>query len=80
MPRPINYITKLRQWARETHGDEGLRLALLFTISKFVKGKTRVEEVNKMVAAYSKSIKESQKEEELTDEMLEEYLAGEMEN
>jgi hypothetical protein len=80
MPRPINYITKLRQWARETDGDEGLRLALLFTISKFVKGKTRVEEVNKMVAAYSKSIKESQKEEELTDEMLEEYLAGEMEN
>jgi hypothetical protein len=80
MPRPINYITKLRQWARETNGDEGLRLALLFTISKFVKGKTRVEEVNKMVAAYSKSIKESQKEEELTDEMLEEYLAGEMEN
>jgi hypothetical protein len=63
MPRPINYITKLRQWARETDGDEGLRLALLFTISKFVKGKTRVEEVNKMVAAYSKSIKESQKEE-----------------
>ncbi len=80
MPRPINYITKLRQWARETDGDEGLRLALLFTISKFVKGKTRVEEVNKMVAAYSKSIKQSQKEEELTDEMLEEYLAGEMEN
>lgn len=76
MPRPINYITKLRQWARETDGDEGLRLALLFTISKFVKGKTRVEEVNKMVAAYSKSIKQSQKEEELTDEMLEEYLAG----
>ena len=76
----VNYITKLRQWARETDGDEGLRLALLFTISKFVKGKTRVEEVNKMVAAYSKSIKQSQKEEELTDEMLEEYLAGEMEN
>ena len=78
MPRSINYITKLRQWAREMDGDEGLRLALLFTISKFVKGKTRVEEVNKMVAAYSKSIKESQKEEELTDEMLEEYFASQI--
>jgi hypothetical protein len=73
MPRPINYITKLRQWARETDGDEGLRLALLFTISKFVKGKTRVEEVNKMVAAYSKTIKEKH-EEEFTDDMLEEVI------
>jgi hypothetical protein len=32
-----------------------------------------------MVAAYSKTIKEKH-EEEFTDDMLEEYLAGELEN
>jgi len=82
MPRPPNYVVKLRKWVRETNGDEGLKLSLLLTLQKYTQGKARLEEVNKMVSAYSKSILEVTEDvdDELSDEMLDAYLSGGMEN
>jgi len=57
MPRPINYINKLKHWARRTNGDEGLRLALINTLNLFLQDSVKIEEVNKMVDKYSKSVK-----------------------
>lgn len=81
MPRPPNYIVKLRKWVRETNGDEGLKLSLLLTLQKYTQGKTKLEEVNKMVSAYSKSIVEVIDDvDELSDEMLDAYLSNGMDN
>jgi hypothetical protein len=57
MPRPINYINKLKHWARKTDGDEGMRLALINTLNLFLESSVKIEEVNKMVDKYSKTIK-----------------------
>ena len=80
MPRPPNYIVKLRKWVRETNGDEGLKLSLLLTLQKYTQGKTKLEEVNKMVSAYSKTIVEVIDVDELSDEMLDAYLSNGMDN
>jgi hypothetical protein len=46
MPRPINYIVKLRKWAKETNGDIGLKLALLNTLNlaKTIKNVSKEED------------------------------------
>lgn len=64
MPRPINYIVKMRKWAKSTNGDDGLKLALLHTLNLYNTGKAKLEEVNKLVDKYSKTI---QKEESSSD-------------
>jgi hypothetical protein len=74
MPRPINYIVKLRKWAKETNGDIGLKLALLNTLNLFVSGSAKLEEVNKMVDKYAKTIKNVSKEEDDDISQIDEYL------
>jgi len=78
MPRPVNYVAKLRKWARSSNGDEGLRLALLNCLNLYNAGELKIEEVNKMVDKYSKTVvkEEIQKDEisQLDKELLE-YLS-----
>jgi len=87
MPRPINYVVKMRKWARSTNGDEGLKLALLNTLNLFNSGDARLEEVNKMVKEYSKTISKvsaQESNEELDQKAFEKeldaYLADDLEN
>lgn len=86
MPRPINYIVKLRKWAKETNGDIGLKLALLNTLNLFVNGSAKLEEVNKMVDKYAKTIKTVSKEEDDIDQIdeylkdVQDYLESSLEN
>lgn len=86
MPRPINYIVKLRKWAKETNGDIGLKLALLNTLNLFVNGSAKLEEVNKMVDKYAKTIKTVSKEEDDIDQVdeylkdVQDYLESSLEN
>lgn len=73
MPRPINYINKLKHWARKTDGDEGMRLALINTLNLFLESSVKIEEVNKMVDKYSKTIKPAK---EIADvDEIESYLS-----
>lgn len=74
MTRPINYLSKLRKWAKETNGDIGLKLALLNTLNLFVSGSAKLEEVNKMVDKYAKTIKNVSKEEDDDISQIDEYL------
>ncbi len=84
MPRPVNYIVKLRKWVRAANGNSGLKLALQHTINQYVAGEAKLEEVNKMVDKFSKTVVEELKpntsEEEALDDMLQEYLNGSLEN
>lgn len=84
MPRPINYIVKLRKWIRTANGNTGLKLALQHTINQYIAGEAKLEEVNKMVDKFTKTVievKESDNsEEEALDEMLKEYLNSSLEN
>ena len=86
MPRPINYIVKLRKWAKETNGDIGLKLALLNTLNLFVNGSAKLEEVNKMVDKYAKTIKVVAKEEDDISQIddylkdVQDYLESSLEN
>lgn len=84
MPRPINYIVKLRKWIKTANGNTGLKLALQHTINQYIAGEAKLEEVNKMVDKFTKTVievKESDNsEEEALDEMLKEYLNSSLEN
>lgn len=84
MPRPPNYITKLRKLAKETSGDPLLKLSLLHVIQKYVAGEAKLEELNKMVDKYSKTVVEvkesSNSEEDDLTYMLQEYLNSSVEN
>lgn len=86
MPRPVNYINKLKHWARKTDGDIGLRLALINTLNLFVNGSAKLEEVNKMVDKYAKTIKRLSKEEDDIDQVdeylkdVQDYLESSLEN
>jgi len=84
MPRPVNYIVKLIKWVRAANGNSGLKLALQHTINQYVAGEAKLEEVNKMVDKFSKTVVEELKpntsEEEALDDMLQEYLNGSLEN
>jgi len=76
MPRPVNYITKLRRWAKSTNGDEGIKWALLNTISLYNKGEASLLELNKQVAMYSKTIvKEEVIQFNDNDSELEDFLS-----
>jgi len=86
MPRPVNYVVKLRKWIRQSKGDDGLKFALLNTLNLYNSGKAKLEEVNKMVDKYSKTVvKEEVIKDEISDldkELLE-YLSqvdGTLEN
>ena len=74
MPRPINYINKLKHWARRTDGDEGLRFALINTLNLFINGDAKLEEVNKMVDKYAKTVKVVPKEEDDDISQIDDYL------
>jgi hypothetical protein len=74
IPRPINYINKLKSWARKTNGDVGLRLALIHTLNLFLEGSVKVEEVNKMVDKYAKTVKVVAKEEDDDISQIDDYL------
>ena len=84
MPRPVNYIVKLRKWIRTANGNTGLKLALQHTINEYVAGEAKLEEVNKMVDKFTKTVVEVKEsgnsEEEALDEMLQEYLNSSLEN
>ena len=84
MPRPPNYITKLRKLAKETPGDPLLKLSLLHVIQRYVAGEAKLEELNKMVDKYSKTVDQTKvkntDEDDALDDMLREYLAGSLEN
>jgi hypothetical protein len=77
MPRPINYLNKLKKWARKTDGCEGIRHSLIYTINQYLLGKAKLEEVNKLVKLYSASIKEPESA-GILDNMylLENYLSN----
>lgn len=60
MPRPPNYITKLRKLAKETDGDPLLKLSLLHAIQRYSAGECRLEELNKMVDKYSKTVNKTE--------------------
>ena len=86
MTRPVNYLSKLRKWAKETNGDIGLKLALLNTLNLFVNGSAKLEEVNKMVDKYAKTIKTVSKEDDDIDQIdeylkdVQDYLESSLEN
>jgi hypothetical protein len=84
MPRPPNYITKLRKLAKETSGDPLLKLSLLHVIQRYVAGEAKLEELNKMVDKYSKTVVKAEEsatseDDDLTS-MLQEYLNSSVEN
>lgn len=56
MPRPINYIVKLRKWAKSTKGNEGLKNDLLDCINLYVAGNLKRESLSRAVAAYAKTV------------------------
>lgn len=60
MPRPPNYITKLRKLAKTTDGDPLLKLSLLHAIQRYAAGECRLEELNKMVDKYSKTVNKTE--------------------
>ena len=82
MPRPPNYISKLRKLAKETNGDPLLKLSLLHVIQRYTAGEAKLEELNKMVDKYSKTVVEVKQSDDSEDlnEMLEDYLNGSLEN
>lgn len=75
MPRPPNYITKLRRLAKGTNGDPLLKLSLLHTIQKYAAGEARLEELNKMVKEYSKTIVEDNMLDSISNQDLEDFLS-----
>jgi hypothetical protein len=56
MPRPPNYISKLRKLAKTTEGDPLLKLSLLHAIQRYVDGECKLEELNKIIDKYSKTV------------------------
>jgi hypothetical protein len=64
MPRPPNYITKIRKLAKTTDGDPLLKLSLLHVIQRYAAGEAKLEELNKIIDKYSKTI--SKKEDVIT--------------
>jgi septum formation topological specificity factor MinE len=60
MPRPPNYITKIRKLAKTTDGDPLLKLSLLHVIQRYVEGEAKLEELNKIIDKYSKTISKSE--------------------
>jgi len=60
MPRPPNYITKIRKLAKTTDGDPLLKLSLLHVIQRYAAGEAKLEELNKIIDKYSKTISKSE--------------------
>ncbi len=66
MPRPVNYIVKLRKWAKTSKGNEGLKNDLLDCINLYVAGELKRESLSRAVNAYAKTVQDENPKEVIT--------------
>lgn len=66
MPRPVNYIVKLRKWAKTSKGNEGLKNDLLDCINLYVAGDLKRESLSRAVNAYAKTVVDENPKEVIT--------------
>lgn len=66
MPRPVNYIVKLRKWAKTSKGNEGLKNDLLDCINLYVAGELKRESLSRAVNAYAKTVQDENSQDKIT--------------
>ena len=66
MPRPVNYIVKLRKWAKSSKGNEGLKNDLLDCINLYVAGDLKRESLSRAVIAYAKTVQDHTLQDKIT--------------